>query len=117
MKFDDFNYEVYNPYILIEDTTNAGPQTKAALLQLADGGGGTLLSHGALEQQMMDAYQFGTLSLKSAEEEKKEEEEKKKAEEDAKVEKSVEEKKAETSVGDDGVVIQIGEHSEETTKI
>ena len=24
MKFDDFNYQIYNPYILIEDTVPAG---------------------------------------------------------------------------------------------
>ena len=91
MKFDDFNYEVYNPYILIEDKFNSGPQTRQALLQLGDHGGTNMLSQGNLDQQMMEAYQFGTLSLKSEAEELKEAEAKK-LEEEKKDDGSVEKK-------------------------
>ena len=77
MKFDDFNYHIYNPYILIEDTNNTGPQTRQNIQKMADVNG-PILSHGALEQQTLDAYQFGTISLGKSEYEQQLEEEEKK---------------------------------------
>ena len=69
----------------------------------------------------MDAYQFGTLSLKSEAEEKKEEEEKKKAEEEKKelADKKAEEKKEEPNiqVHEDGTQVGKPDHGSETTHV
>ena len=84
---------------------------------MTDAGAGPLLSQSALEQQTLDAYQFGTLSLKSEAEEKKEEEDKKKAEEEKKDSpEKKEEKKDEPNITmtEDGVLVEKQEPSEAT---
>ena len=92
MKFDDFNYELFNPYILIEST-------KKSAAEISDGDGTSVAPHAmkrhklgetpalslhALEAQKMGQYEFQSISVKTPENSGKNEELKPKAEEEAK---------------------------------
>ena len=76
MKFDDFNYAIYNPYILVQEKKNQedakkGEQSKTdgidssmtGMEGLGGMGTGPALSAHALEQKNYGRYEFQSLSI------------------------------------------------------
>ena len=76
MKFDDFNYEIYNPYILVQEDKKKNATVKddksktdgidssmTGMEGLGGMGTGPALSVHALEQQKYGRYEFRSLSI------------------------------------------------------
>jgi len=65
MKFEDYNYSIINPYILIEDTNNSGPQQEGLVDLKSIAQKGPKLTEKQLEQNVSEDYTHHTLSVTS----------------------------------------------------
>lgn len=73
MKFDDFNYEVFNPYILIQEQKKEGEDKEAwkngsvstEVMKGLINPKGPTLSKQALEMKQMDNYDFKSITCKT----------------------------------------------------
>ena len=80
MKFDDFNYQVYNPYILVEDkdivkkkdddddgrqgsAEKMSPSKKGVADLGLDGSKSAVLSQKVIEGQNLEPYEFAPISV------------------------------------------------------